>query len=425
MALNKKYGTFTIVTGTGNKTYSSLWTFQPTFLLVWTTYRTAAGVGDGAIFAIGMCDGTRERACSTVSDDALGTSDTHRRKSNQALLSILTDATSPTLGFEANFVSWSSSDLTINQTTNASGTDVIVHYLALGGDLANVRVDTFTANTTTGTQDITSPAFDMTTGKACVIFIWSSGTSSTFANVAHGGIGIGFMVDASREGGISLAHEDNRAAPDNWRFQRNNAGLVGLTPGSGAVDGIAEFSSWLSSGFRINWTDAPAAADTIYFAALEGVTFDGGDFAITSGTGNQDVTTSIDPEVLLLLTDQSSTNNPASAESHAALCVGANDGSAEGCTDLVDEDAPASSNVENLTSLSTTKILNIYATDVNATGSSTTLDLDADATLGTAKFTINKTTNTGSQLARVLWLAARTPSAVTQPGWYSSKGGWW
>jgi hypothetical protein len=423
-----KKGTFTVDSGTGNQTIAHGASFTPVAGIFWATRQTAEGLADGVSFSIGFTDGTNQFATGTFSEDAATTSNTARTGSSSNVIRLASAAATPTIDIALGFVSWDGTNVVVNRITNATNTAAIVHYELIGGsDITNAFVGTFTDNSSTGDQDITAPGFTCSDGQG-LLFMLTNGLGTAADSSAGADFSLGVATSATKRGTLFNAAEDNRAAMDTWRRQLNNQVLLIGSASTGAQVALASFSAWITNGFRINWSDAGGAI-LMGYMVLKGGQYDVGDFAISSGTGNQDVTTAFDPTGLMLFSDQSASSNPASEEAHYCLTVGGTDGTAEGSITLGDEDDTASSAAETVMSTTTGKGLRFLATNVNSTGSSTVTNMEADInSFGTNKFTINKTTNDDVQLGRVIFVAfgsAAAAPAATHPGWNQSKGGWW
>ena len=132
--------------------------------------------------------------------------------------------------------------------------------------VAQVRV---AANTGTGTQDITTTELGGLTPKGVLLF-WNFATGD--GAFSDGALGIGAASGASERWAMNSNSEDGQADTDDIRVLRGDQIIQILTPGSSAIDGEADFDSFITNGVRIDWTDAPSAAFqiiAIFFAGTD------------------------------------------------------------------------------------------------------------------------------------------------------------
>lgn len=138
------------------------------------------------------------------------------------------------------------------------------------------------SNSGTGTQDITfTPnGSDPSWTPKVAIFQWSRANTSTGTFQEHMSYGFGF-TDGTNQRCVSISSEDNSARSDTGSRGSNNSVITALIPTGTlpGVDAVATFSSWLTNGIQINWTDAPAAQFYIT------VTFLGGDDITNAAVG--------------------------------------------------------------------------------------------------------------------------------------------
>jgi len=341
-----KQGAFVKATTTGTQTVSGVG-FQPKAVIFWWTRQTSYG----ELAAIRMGYGTatyyggayQNRGVAFASDDAAATSNTGRQRSETYSIIILSSGT-PTLAARASVTAFTSDGFTLNWQTNEARADII-HFIALSGsDLANAKAGTFSLTTATGAQDITDVGFQ----PDFLMFLWTF-TENVDTNMAHAEIGIGFAVSSTKRGALVANSEDGRSTMDTWQQQRTDACILILTPLTGTQDAIVDFSQFLSNGFQVTKSDAPAAATPIFYLALDGGQYDVGNFNSPTTTGNQDVTgIPFQPKLVMLATQGRSAGT--AIGSHAELALGAAMSSTQrGCTWFEDPDALADSDNEQET----------------------------------------------------------------------------
>ena len=126
----------------------------------------------------------------------------------------------------------------------------------MGVTVATTRVAA-TIDTAPYTQDITTTDMGGLTPKAALFIITSGVTDGTAA--AHAEMGIGAATGASNEWAVTSQGED-AVTTTNTDSAVESDHCVEILLTSGAVDGSAEFSAFITDGVRINWTNAPAGA---------------------------------------------------------------------------------------------------------------------------------------------------------------------
>src|SRR5574339_98354 len=195
------------------------------------------------------------------------------------------------------------------------------------------------SNSGTGTQDFThggswQPKF--------AIFQWSRANTSADTFQEHMSTGYGFC-DGTNQRCIAVSSEDNQARGDSGRVASNNSVIFALNPTGTvtATDAIASFSSWLSNGVQINWTDAPAAQFyvTVLLVGGDDVTDIAiGSLAVTTGASATLSSLSWQPENGIFLCGGITTEN--AGASHAIMSVGAYDGTNQWTQGYLTQDNP-------------------------------------------------------------------------------------
>lgn len=122
---------------------------------------------------------------------------------------------------------------------------------------ANVSIATMrqAANTSTGTQDFTVSGFG--TPKAAM-FIVTQATSNN-SITSHSQLSMG-VTDGTRHY-VQVGRDSHGTASQNVdREAANDEVIIMLNTSTNAVDGEANFDSWITDGVRINWGNAPGSA---------------------------------------------------------------------------------------------------------------------------------------------------------------------
>lgn len=275
-----KTGQITSPTSTGSTAFTGVG-FQPKAIILYTTM-TNSFTGANGMFGFGAGkDSTHRWATSIDVDDSNFWGGVRNYKSTQ-VISIYnnTGNGTGTLYLEGDLVSLDSDGFTINFTTvQASGK--VINYIAFGGTDINVAVDTLSTTSGTGTKSATGLGFQPT-------FVLLSGVglgSSTQA--ANPSLMIGVASSTTKRGVACL-----------WQSQDTNTRAKGIQvtdnvvyrmSSSSAGDPIADFSSFDSDGFTLNFSTNSGARWTGYFA-INGVPATVGTLTQPTSTGNQSVT---------------------------------------------------------------------------------------------------------------------------------------
>ena len=128
---------------------------------------------------------------------------------------------------------------------------------------------TCTVDTAPYTQDITTADLGDLTPKAALLiatYATSDGSAADDAVLSFG------ACDAANEWAYGWTSEHGQGTTDTDLVPVTNACVAIRLPGDQADDGVAEFSSFITNGVRINWTNAPAAAyllTVVFFAGTD------------------------------------------------------------------------------------------------------------------------------------------------------------
>lgn len=398
MALSCKKGSFAKSTGANGTTQSVTVGFQPKAIIFWWTEQTAEGYTDGHRIGIGFCDDTAiaagNRACHTISDDAVATSASSRFNSNQRC--IIWGTSAETVIQESYVSAIDSTSFTLTHSTNQA-VATIIHYLAIGGsDITNTKADGFTTTTATGNQSITSLSF-----QPDAVLLISTKQSSTGAST-NSLLLIGMATGSANACSSSMVSEDGRGTMDTWRFQRTDNIFASAVATTGAAGGLAAFTQFTSNGFDINWSVANDGSHLVHFLAIKG----GNPFVsflaqpVSTGIQTYNTISAKIPKGVMLFSDNSAANTAIQAS--ARMIISATDGTSEGSAYSGDNDAVTPS----VTAMNTTTAKAILlASAPAATGSSTTTAADADTdSFNSGNFKLNWTTVDATQ-REILFIA--------------------
>ncbi len=383
MALNVKKGVLTAPAGTGNQTYTLPTGFDPKVVLLWATYETADALADGdGIFALGACtyDGAAVQQWRLLhfDDDAVNSAVTVNGLNSTACLAAVT-ADGTTLDYEASLVSFASDNFILNWT-NVPASQILVHYLALGGsDISAARCGFTTLTAAVATQDITVNAGF---GQPDLMLFGAHGWNATGEVANDSRIMLGAAKsDTERRCALYAADDGSgNMALGSWHKDRALLFFGSTIVADGEAD-LSAKASWPADGYQINWIDQISFAFRLGWVALKG-TFTASLGANTAPSGtppiNQDLAlASGTPKGAILW----GTHIPANASidsTHADLggfWMGAMDGTDEGSAATVQDDGNTASRTGR--DFSSTKIVRHIVAD--AAGGAPTLQSEADS----------------------------------------------
>lgn len=162
-----------------------------------------------------------------------------------------------------------------------------------------VAVTRVACNTGTGNQDITISGFG--TPKAAIFIVTKADLGDEGPTSLGVGASMGFgATDGTRQFGASVLSYDSSSSTNCKRMGSSSA-CIYLTDTS-SVDAIAAFSTWVTDGVRINWSNAPADDWLLTVILLGGADLNAyvNNFNTNSSTSVQTVNTlSFTPTVLI------------------------------------------------------------------------------------------------------------------------------
>ncbi len=342
---------------------------------------------------IGFSDGTNDRSIAAVSEDASNPTDACRTNSETIGKTLQPFCNS--IEGDGEVQSFDEDGFTIHWS-DPIGSGAFAQYIALGGaDLTDVKVGTLpTPTNVTGNKAYTGIGFQ----PDFVMFIYTRQNETGVQS--HAEFGLGFATSSSEEGAVVGVSEDGRTTSDTFRAQRTDRVIYQLTPSTGALNAEAEFVSFDSDGFTLNWIDLPNNTnDKFHYMAMKGGKYKVGSlYQLTTGTGGtcpaappnctQSISVGFQPTGLFL----SSFNNVASSsiQSHNRISFGFSHVTTEGATWAGDRDNIASSTYV-AGYFHNSKVIRL-ATEAQTAGSSTT-NAEADVqSFDTNGFTLNWTT---------------------------------
>jgi hypothetical protein len=320
MALSYKAGFFTKVNTTTGYPFDQDVTdvgFQPKALFLWCS-TTSSSVSDRWRSFITMDGGVsgQHRCIMFGSEDALTTPVNFRAASDVYSVRQTTSGVVEVLAT----ISFLSTGFRLTYEQNSASTFNIAYLAIGGGDVTDVKVGSFTPNTTTGNQSITDVGF-----QPDITFFMGLNTPvpTATATVDHNNYFFGVaksstervvMAGASPEAGASNPQTASRVSRTDKCIM-----YYSQTPSINALDCHADYVGTTSSGsggFTINITDAPVAtANPIFYMAIKGGSWKVGSATAPTTAGTQAVTSQGFTPKGLLLFGHGDTADPTGATS--------------------------------------------------------------------------------------------------------------
>jgi len=252
---------FTANTTTGNQTITTA--NSPTdgydFFMFLTTEGDDVNLTVNGQIGIGFATSASNEAAMVVcSENNRGTADTGRfQKTDRCILQLVTN-NATAVDAEAEFVSKTSTDFTINWV-DAPATASIIQYMAIKG--GNHHVNSFTQRSGTGTQEITDAGFQPE-GYMLASFCRTSNASPVDHNIlSFGG------TDGTTEGVCAARDEDNVGTTAADTNESSADVFRSISPTADTVIDEANHDAMLSTGFRLNFTTS-ANLDQIFYWAF-------------------------------------------------------------------------------------------------------------------------------------------------------------
>jgi hypothetical protein len=384
LALAFEKGVFTANTSTGNQTISLIDTGFGTVkaILLWTSALTSESDSNANAWwshGVGTYRGSvvQQYAISAYEGDVSGTTVTAGGSRVSSILRLYSSGT-PAVDADAALVSLGSAQFVVNWT-DAPGSAIKVHYVALGGsDITDAIVNAIDLTNGTGDQDFTlvagfgKPDLCLSLGSNNS----TSDTDSSFWNPIFLGVG-----KSDSEQFISSFHNsDNEADVALASYQKSGTLMAYASTASVYVDaGLAAKASWPTDGVRITKSAAAIGGTSRYgLLSLRGSftsVLGSGTAPTAAPTVDQDLPVGATPRGAIFVHNSIAATSSLDT-THADLGtwgIGAMDGTREGWAGLGDDDAAAVSNTHAHHSES--KAIKMFS----PSGGSGTLESEADS----------------------------------------------
>jgi hypothetical protein len=338
--------------------------FTPKAIIVYSDCNSADNTASAHYqVSIGFSDGTNSAVMVATSDDADAAADVQRYYNTNGVYLRMLETTNSTIEERAT-VAFGTNKVTFTWAVNSAQASYI-NLIAFGGnDITNAKVNTVdVGRATAGTQDYTGLGFNPTDNNSILFTLGGFDTTLSTSSQGSGWVSFGCATSATKEWAVNNNMEDTADPSDTWRVTSSDRCIKILTPADGTLFADAEFSAWITDGFRLNWVD-PADLTTRKFSYLviKGGTWDVGTLTSpTSATNNVDTAVSVSSFTirgLLMAGCGDTTSN--TIDTVSSISIGATDGTTQALVSNIDEDAQATTdsyrlnNVVNIVRLLTT-----------------------------------------------------------------------
>lgn len=285
MAVSAKVGTFLIAsTDTVGATQEITVGFEPKVIFFWLTGQdsaTDAVSSQTAKVSFGVASSTTSRrSVGSLSTDNSGTISEARIWRNDAVICSIN-----ALGTSSNLL------LDVSATSSTSFTVIVddqssdnhrISYMAIGGsDITNIDIGDYAAPTSTGNSDVTSLSFQ----PDFLLLFGNSATSAPNNNSgSDGAINIGAATSSTKRGVIAFGNGPESNADSQSRSYLYTGEVWACMPSTPTtLTSRADFVSFLSNGFRLNWLEA-ATAFRVFYVAIKGGSWTVGDLLTQTDT---------------------------------------------------------------------------------------------------------------------------------------------
>lgn len=285
---------------------------------------------------------TDRRAVASTSTDALITgASAHAHDAASCIISVTN--TGPAIDGNLDLQSFDADGFTLICDSATWPRDTRVFYMALAGDLTNAATGVLTEPAATGDQDVTSLAFQP---DFVMFFSAGLGSDAPGANI-DSDIMIGAATSSSAQG-VWVGGANNGSSSMNTTSYCTAGECIAMPAANlSTVTSRADFVSFLSNGFRINWAES-ATSRRVHWVALKG-----GSYIVGNLLTQIDTTTDIvesgfgfQPSGALFVSHALAESTSDTMQDHDRLSIGAFDSiSSRAAMGTLDEDALSDSEV--------------------------------------------------------------------------------
>jgi hypothetical protein len=251
-------GSLSTGASTGNVSVTSL-TFTPKVLLMRFNVQAAANTtGTGAAIGWGAAISSSNRATNYTRRTSATTT---TNSTHDATKIVLTHAAGVT-NLAIDFVSFNSNGFTLNVVTSP-GSNVLLFWLALGGDDLKANLIQFDSRTTTGSTGHTGMGF-----KPDVLFVFTSGMTAAIPTTdGNSRPGYGWVDSALNQGALGV----KQVTGANTSRKAQSAANAIYIPDTSAMWLAGAVTSLDADGFTMNYTTVQGSAIHLWALGLSGI----------------------------------------------------------------------------------------------------------------------------------------------------------
>jgi hypothetical protein len=251
-------------------------------------------------------------------DDNLATTDVAVGTTNALCLRVITDATTPTVDSEADFVDFTTGGagrFTINITNAPAAADVVHYIMICDTDITNAIVLQKAMATAIGSVGVTGAGFK----PDFALFFGTNQTAN--GNTTGHGCFMGAASSASKQGSASWNNADASTMTTHVEHYHSIVNAIAFTAPS-AINAVANLTSFDSDGYTLNWTDGAGSAWLYYALCVKGATWSVDSFLCPAATGDTAVTTNFTPKGVFFF-GTGKTTAVATEGVESSFCLGA------------------------------------------------------------------------------------------------------
>ncbi len=262
---NAKTNSFSLAATPGTQDVTGVG-FQPDFAVFLWTFTEATGTNTAhAEMGLGFAaSSTKRGAIVADSEDGRNNMDTWQQQRTDSCI-LLLDPTSGGQDAIVDFNQFLPDGFRLSKS-DAPAADTPIFYLALKGGYYDVG--SFNSPTSTGTQDITSVSF-----QPKLVMLATQGRPAATARGSTSEVAFGAATSPTERGATWFEDPTGLADSDN-EMETLNTKIVQwrdrTAANTFALRGSADFVSFLSNGFRVNWSNVETTGRQVIYVAFGG-----------------------------------------------------------------------------------------------------------------------------------------------------------
>lgn len=296
---------------------------------------------------VGFSDGTNHACFCIGSDDGSAAADTGRIHSNADVFIRVSEDNPANTVICRGSVAFATNKVTFTWTLNDVSATRITVWAFGGDDITNVKVNTVDINETVNgaTEDYTGLGFTPSGNGNTALFLMginhTANSNSAPTTTALSSFGCATSTTTSKQWCIAQCAENAADPSDTWRVSKTDGCYISLDT-AGAAESNAQLSAWISDGFRLTWTDAPASTTVkMSYLVINGGDWDSGTLTTpTTATNDVDTAVSVNSHTIKgeLFAGVGGTAN-GTITTYSIYSIGATDGTTQNVHSAIDEDA--------------------------------------------------------------------------------------